>query len=59
MRYLYITEVDNDEEGDTYFPISNKQIYKTMRLHARKRIAMKTLICYILLHVSKVKQAMN
>lgn len=23
---LHITEVDNDEEGDTYFPISNKQI---------------------------------
>lgn len=25
---LHITEVDDDEEGDTYFPISNEQIEK-------------------------------
>lgn len=25
---LHITEVDNDEEGDTYFPVSNEQIDK-------------------------------
>ena len=29
---LHITEVDNDEEGDTYFPIANEQISEDYKI---------------------------
>lgn len=33
---LHITEVDDDEEGDTYFPISNEQIDKDYKITCKE-----------------------